>query len=218
MSIETQPLLAELGLTARPVERKRELGQDDFLRLMTEQLKNQDPLKPLASNEFLGQLAQFSTVQGIESLNASFAALVSGVDSDRTLQAAALVGQQVLVAGDRFRLSEGGGLSGEVEAPAAGPITIEIADAGGAVVRRFTVEADAAGPLAFTWDGLGDTGEALPAGDYRIAARFAQGSQTLAVPTYLSTRIDSVSLTAQGPILNLAGLGRASLADVRRFG
>ena len=53
------------------------MGQADFLRLMTEQMKNQDPLNPLKGNEFLGQLAQFSTVQGIENMQQAMSAMAA---------------------------------------------------------------------------------------------------------------------------------------------
>ncbi len=67
------------------------LGQADFMRLMTEQLKHQDPLKPLSNSEFIGQLAQFSTVQGISDLNTSVAGFGSALTGDQVLKGAALV-------------------------------------------------------------------------------------------------------------------------------
>ncbi|MDZ4349166.1 MAG: flagellar hook capping FlgD N-terminal domain-containing protein [Xanthomonadaceae bacterium] len=218
MSITTQSIISELGLSVQPPERKKELGQDDFLRLMTEQLKNQDPLKPLASNEFLGQLAQFSTVQGIEALNNSFGALVAGVESDQALQAAALVGHSALVASDRFALGEEGGVSGEVQSPFAGRLTMEISDPPGNVIHRYDIEAGAAGPVPFAWTGLNADGEPYPPGEYRIAARVSAGAATEALQTFVAARIDSVSLTSQGLVLNLAGVGSAPLASIRRIG
>ena len=80
-----------LGLGATAAAKKKsstELGQQDFLSLMTAQLKNQDPTKPLDNNEFMSQMAQFSTVSGISDLNKSFATFASSLYSNQSLQAA----------------------------------------------------------------------------------------------------------------------------------
>ena len=85
--------------------RSNGMGQADFLRLMTEQMKNQDPLKPLEGQQFLAQLAQFSTVQGIEQMNSAMGAMASVMESDQTLRAAALVGREALVDANAFQYS-----------------------------------------------------------------------------------------------------------------
>src|SRR4051812_6621537 len=90
-------LFSSLGLSKTTAAKKQELGQGDFLRLMTEQLKNQDPLKPMESTQFLAQLAQFTSVQGIQNLNTSFGSLASSLTSNQALQGASLVGERVLV-------------------------------------------------------------------------------------------------------------------------
>ena len=115
---------ASLGLGQQQPARSSALGQADFLHLMTEQLKNQDPLKPLDNNQFLGQLAQFSTVQGIEGMQGAMAAMASVMESDQTLRAAALVGRDALVSVDAVPLARGAGLSGEIVAQAAGPLPV----------------------------------------------------------------------------------------------
>lgn len=73
------------------------LGQADFMRLMTEQLSNQDPLKPLSNSEFVAQLAQFSTVQGIADLNGTVNGFTAALTGDQVLKGAALVGHSVVV-------------------------------------------------------------------------------------------------------------------------
>src|SRR5699024_3114867 len=96
-----------LGLAPQARDRSTSLGQADFLRLMTEQLKNQDPLKPLDNNQFLGQLAQFSTVQGIDDMQSAMGSMASVMESDQTLRAASLVGREALVAADTVQLAAG---------------------------------------------------------------------------------------------------------------
>lgn len=217
MQIDTQSLLADAGIAQQPTPaKKKELGADEFLKLMTEQLKNQDPLKPLESSAFLGQLAQFSSVQGIQQLNGSFASLAASVDTDKTLQGAALIGRDVMISADSFA-NQGAGIAGELTVPLAGSVTVEIADASGAVVRRMTAQSTAPGALPFAWNGKRDDGTPAAAGDYKVTARVNSGQRTEALQTSLVARVDSVSLTPSGPVLNLASLGATPLSAVRRI-
>ncbi len=213
----TDTSFAQYGLAGTQTARKTELGQADFLRLMTEQLKNQDPLKPLQGAEMLGQLAQFSTVQGIENMQNALGAVASVMESDQTLRAASLVGHDALVEASQVDLQAGSGLKGEVVATGAGPIQIEILDASGQVVRRMPAEAGAAGAVAYAWDGKNASGAMAPAGRYTVrATSTGAGAEALAVR--VAARVDSVSIEASGLTLNLAGLGSHPLSAVRRIG
>src|SRR6476619_7844041 len=98
---------AGYGLGVDTSKKSAALGQADFLRLMTEQLKNQDPLKPLDNAQFLGQLAQFSTVQGIDSMQGAMNSMASVMENDQALRAAALVGHDALVNADSLTLAAG---------------------------------------------------------------------------------------------------------------
>jgi len=97
--------LQELGLMKPQSARKprNKLGQEDFLKLMTTQMTHQNPLKPMENTQFLTQLAQFGTVNGIQALQKSFADFANAIASDQALQAAGLVGRQVLVEGNQAR-------------------------------------------------------------------------------------------------------------------
>jgi len=194
-----------------------QLGQADFLRLLTEQLKNQDPLKPLQPNEFLGQLAQFSTVQGIQGLQASFDNLAGGLENQQALQAAYLVGRDALVAGRNFNLSDQP-MQGSVDVPARGIVEFEISDPTGQVVRRFSQTANSAGPMSFGWDGITDQGMQAPPGNYQVMARMTDNGTTYALNTEVGARIESVSFGTNGLVLNLAGIGPMPFAAVRRIG
>lgn len=209
---------SQYGLELPQNERGKNLGQADFLHLMTEQLKNQDPLKPLDSQQFLGQLAQFSTVQGIEGMQAALGAVASVMESDQTLRAAALVGHDALVEADTVELEAGAGLRGEIVAPAAGEVQVEIVDASGQVVRRMPLEAKGAGALGYAWDGRTDDGGTAPAGRYTVRASQGAGSGAVALGVRVAAHVDSVSIEATGLTLNLAGLGSYPLSAVRRLG
>lgn len=194
-----------------------DLGQADFLRLMTEQLKNQDPLKPLESNQFLAQLAQFSTVQGIQGLQASFTNLASTVSNEQALQGASLIGHDALVASNAFALEPEGSIHGAIDAPGAGRVTIEISDSQGNVVRRLNYEAMTPGPVPFEWDGMNDAGAPAGAGEYTIAARISSGANTEAITPHIAARVNSVYFTPNGLVLDLAGIGSVPFSAVRRI-
>lgn len=207
-----------LGQAKNAKTDQRDLGQADFLRLMTEQLRNQDPLKPLDSNQFLGQLAQFSTVQGIQGLQSSFNAFAGAQLDDQALQAASLIGRDALVSSSTFQLSDEGGLVGETVAPVTGRIEVEITNAGGEVVRRMSIDAAGPGTVPLNWDGVTDGGTQAAPGVYRISARMNHNNSSIALETQVETRIESVSFSPGGLILNLAGGGSIPFAAVRRIG
>ena len=104
-----------------PTESGRdELGQEDFLTLMITQFRNQDPFEPMDNGDFLGQLAQFGTVNGIEQLNSSMAGLTGSIQNDQALQAASLVGRGVLAQSNAGYLPDGGQMTGAVEVISTG--------------------------------------------------------------------------------------------------
>ena len=141
---------------------KSDLSQADFLRLMTEQLKNQDPLKPLSNAEFVSQMAQMSTAQGVGDLRGSLDGMAEAMNSDQALRGASLIGRNALIETNRLALGadpdvEGAFIAeGIAAAPSSGLITVEITTANGALVRRLQVQAQGAGDVAFSWDGLNE--------------------------------------------------------------
>lgn len=194
------------------------MGQADFLQLMTQQLKNQDPLNPMKGAEFLGQLAQFSTVQGIENMQQAMNSMASVMENDQSLRAASLVGHDALVEVDSVQLAAGAGASGEIVANRGGPIQLEVVDSSGKVVSRVSVDAASDGPVAFHWDGTDDNGDPVAAGQYSFRASSGTGTDTEALSVRLAAHIDSVSIESQGLVLNLAGLGGYPLSSIRRIG
>ena len=214
-------IFASLGLV-RELETKKndELGQEDFLELMITQLKNQDPFSPMENGDFLAQIAQFSSVSGINQLNNSFADLASSLTSNQALQAGALVGREVLAPLDYGLLPADGALRGEIDLPAStGNLVLTVSDASGALVRELQLGVQPAGKFKFSWDGLDDNGEFAPPGVYRIQAQGIYDGEPTALETLIAARVDSVSLGAdkQDFKLNLDGLGPISLNDVAQI-
>lgn len=219
-SQSSQDVYSTLGLTApnsAAATKKDTLGQADFLRLMTEQLQHQDPLKPMDNTQMVAQMAQMSTVQGITDLNTTVKGFQSSMAGDQVLRGAALVGHDVLVPSEKMVLGAEGGASGVVAAPSAGFVTVDVTDANGMKVAQISVEAKAAGETGFDWDGKDSNGNRLPPGDYRLAATHsdAAGTQTK-LSTYVQAPVESVTVGSDGLYLNLKGLGTAPIDYVLR--
>lgn len=188
---------------------ENDLGRTDFLELMLAQIKHQDPLNPLEGEEFVAQLAQFSTVQGIEALNESFSSVAAALQSNEFLQASGLVGQDVLVPSDVGYLDEATGLTGRVglQSPVS-DLTVKIYDQSGQLVRTLPLGAQEQGLVEFTWEGLDDSGEGVEPGTYSIVAEGTLDGETSEFDTYVEFTVEGVIPSADGGILlNLAGIG-----------
>jgi flagellar basal-body rod modification protein FlgD len=211
-----------LGLSTPKASSKdrSDLGQEDFMTLMIAQFRNQDPFEPMDNGDFLGQLAQFGTVSGIDQLNGAFSGLQSSISSDQALQAANLVGRTVLAETNGGYVTGGSSLAGAVELPAsASNVQIEITNASGELVRRFDIGQQPAGMARFNWDGRNSAGNVVADGAYRVNARVQRGVQVESAPTLIEADIASVTLgrNGQGLTLNLAGGEQLSLAAVRQI-
>ena len=115
-------LFEKLGITKQSDAQKAKsdtLGQSDFLKLMTTQLQNQDPFAPMDNGDFIAQMAQFSTVTGIQDMNASLGKLVEEFDQARIATASNLLGHSVLVPGNIGRPDDEGELHGVLDLPEA---------------------------------------------------------------------------------------------------
>jgi len=198
---------------------RKELGQEEFLELMTAQLQNQDPMKPMESGEFLTQIAQFSTVEGVGDLNEAFATLSQSLVSNQALQAANLVGRSVLAPTGLAALSEGGTISGAVDLPAASnDVAVNVYDQSGQLVRRLELGSQAAGSASFQWDGLRDDGQFAPPGTYFVSGEASVDGRTEAVDTLLESRVRSVTLSNSGGLLlDLEGVGSLDFSEVAQI-
>lgn len=207
------------GLFAPPPqqERRSELGQEDFLTLMITQFRNQDPFEPMDNGEFLGQLAQFSTVSGIDSLNSSFEGLAGALRDEQALQAANLVGRTVLAETDLGYFDGTTSVGGAVDLRSAvANVQVDITDASGQLIQRIDLGERGAGTVHFEWDGRDADGEIVDAGHYQISSRVIRGENIESAPSYVRASIDSVTLGQFGSsmTLNLAGGDSLSLSQV----
>jgi flagellar basal-body rod modification protein FlgD len=197
-------------------KKKDQLGQNEFLQLMLAQLKNQDPFKAMDPSQFLGQLAQFGTVTGIQDMQAAFTSLSDAMRSSQVLDGASMVGRDVLVPSDTVTLHADGTVKGSIDVPQGlTALTVNIRDSAGALVRRMTLPTDS-GDHEFTWDGLRDDGARAAAGDYEIEAIGSLEGRSGSLEMLFSSRVNSVTIDSSGLVLNTNDLGARPLSDVRR--
>jgi flagellar basal-body rod modification protein FlgD len=203
-----------------------ELGQAAFLELMITQMNNQNPLNPQDNSEFVAQLAQFSSVEGLERLNKNFTSFMS----NNALQASSLVGRNVSVESDTSSLVSGGIVSGSVDLSyAANDLKINVYDDNGSLQQSIPVGSVPKGETVFRWDGQNieingelldwDAGDdAAAAGNYKFEVTATQNGSNEALATSLSANVNSVTIGENGAlILNLAGVGAVDVKDVKQF-
>lgn len=213
--------LEQLGYSNRLSDGKKDrLGQDEFLKLMTTQLANQDPMKPMESGDFLGQIAQFGTVSGIEDLQSSFSQLASSLSSNQALQAASLIDREVLVPAGRATLNASASIEGAVALERrASDVVVSIHDTNGELVRRISLGAQEAGLVDFKWDGRDANGDMMAQGSYDITAQAYNGATAEAQEILISSRVQSVTINRNGGalMLSLDGLGDVEFSKVRQI-
>ncbi|MCU7893425.1 MAG: flagellar hook assembly protein FlgD [Candidatus Thiodiazotropha sp. (ex Ustalcina ferruginea)] len=212
-------LYQDIGLaTNAPAKEKQQgqLGLEDFMNLLVTELTHQDPFKPMKNSEMATQVSQFATVSGIDDLNASFNELRSSLTSDQALQAANLVGRDVLVESHVGSLANGESLQGSVNLPAsASNVRVMITDRSGALVRELQLGTHEAGQVAFSWDGYDDAGDYMGDGLYQVSAVANVDDAEMAPAVLVAAEVESVNLGGPGGIqLNLDGLGQISMNDV----
>lgn len=193
--------------------------QEQFLTLLVTQLRNQDPLNPMDNAGITSQLAQLSTVSGIEKLNQTVLALTGQLDVSQSMQASNLIGKNVLVPGEAIKLGESGVATpfGVDLMGAASSLKVEIMDAAGNPVRTFDLGAQNVDVISMQWDGLGDNGTQAPAGKYtvRVTALDAANSAVPAEALQYG-QVQSISYSTEGMRMDLGLTGRYALADLRK--
>lgn len=205
------------GSTAKSTKEIQQLGQDQFMKLMLAQLKNQDPLKPLESTEFLSQLAQFSTVTGIQDVKGAVTDMVGSLRASQALQGAGLIGRSVVAVADHANFDGVTAVEGSIDVPdGASAAELTVRDTAGAIVRRLPLRIDGSS-AAFAWDGRSERGTAAARGQYALEAVAQVGGRAESVPVQVQSRVASVSLDpTSGAIALETDHGTLAFAAVRR--
>jgi len=193
------------------------LTQADFFALLTKELSNQDPTKPVDNNEMISQMTAFSTTDGVQKLNTSFDSFATSMTSSQALQASSLVGRSVLVEDNIFGMSEGEAVKGKlVSDEPASNVNIYVENIAGEVIQTVPVGKVPAGGFTFTWDGQTAAGEPAAEGAYRFRIVGLVDGKASEIEAQTYRKVDSVTLAGAGGniVLNLNGGSSMALADV----
>ena len=197
------------------------LGQDSFLKLLTEQMKNQDPFDPVKNEDMVAQMATFSNVAGISEMNKTLKSVATQLGSANAAQAISYVGKTVLIEGDTAYPNTDGSLNAVLPLEeGAADVQVQISDSAGNLLRTLNYGAQGKGDIAIDWDGKTESGGAAPAGPYKTTSSVLRNGTRVASPINVWAPVTSVSLGSDGaaPTLNLAGLGPKPLSAVRQVG
>ncbi len=180
-----------------------EMGKDAFLKLLVTQLQYQDPLQPADNTEFVAQLAQFSSLEGITNLNSSMENISDSVTGMQDISSAALVGRFARIEGNAFESFIGADSEfGFSLDDAASSVKVAIADSNGKVVRNLDMGPLPSGDHRVAWDGTDNDGARLDNGKYSFKITAVdQSDKTVLSTPYTTGLITSVGFDG----------GRASL-------
>lgn len=205
------------GPTVTTAAKADTLTQNDFLKLLTAQLRNQDPTEPVDATQQLTQLAQFSSVAGISEMNTTLKSIQEKLGATTPNDALAYAGRTVLTEGNIAYPRNGGGLDGAVElAGDASDVRVSIQSPSGAILKTLSLGGQSKGLVKFQWDGSTDSGEPAGDGPFRISTIASDKGASVGATPLVWAPVASVSLPASGsPVLTLPGIGQVPITKVR---
>jgi flagellar basal-body rod modification protein FlgD len=194
---------------------RNSLGKDDFLKLLTAQLQNQDPLNPQDNSAFVAQLAQFSSLEQLQNVSGKLDTMLTAEATTNQLSTTNLVGKAVLYKTDRVSLTQGQPTELQLSLDGnAASTMIVISNANGDVVRRLDAGARGAGTSTVTWDGRDASGNTLPTGDYLVSVS-ATGADGGKVSSAARTRGTITGVTFDAGVAKLlVGSATIPMSDV----
>ena len=190
--------------------------QSKFLKLLVAQLKNQDPLNPVDNAQMTSQMAQISTVTGIDQLNTTLQKMASSFTASQSLQAASMIGRNVLVPGSEVQLQDGVAQGGVSLEQAVDKLTVSIVDASAQVLHKVDLGPQVAGVVNFQWDGVTDSGSTAVPGSYSFKLEAVQGGNKIDALALTLGRVTGVTQGASGTMLNVSGKAPVAVSDVKQ--
>lgn len=213
----SKQLFPTANITAATEKNSVENPQDRFLKLLVTQMQNQDPLNPLDNAEVTSQLAQISTVTGIDKLNDTLQLLLSDIEDSRTMEAANLIGHKALAPGSALSLEDNAAIGGFELSQSVDKLNVTILDSAGIAVRTLDLGAQPSGVNTFIWDGITDSGTLAANGDYSFTINAKQGDREITVDPLALGLVSSVSPGEHGAVLDMGSLGLVSMADIKQI-
>ena len=183
------------------------VDEELFLRLLTAQLEFQDPFEPMDNAEFTAQLAQFSSLDQLYSVNEKLDSFLTNQSTAEMSNAAGLIGKEIKASGNSIELAENSSATISYDlASDASSVTIDIYNSGGDRVRTVTLGSETSGSQSYEWDGKDDNGNLLDPGVYTIAVGAADiNNNTISVSTYIRGTVTGVTFGDTYPRLTVNG-------------
>ena len=198
---------------------KDNLGQEDFLKLMTTQLQNQDPFAPMENAEFIGQMAQFSTVTGIAEMGEALKSISSQLNEFRVATASNMLGTSVMIPGNYARIDSEQTIHGMIDLPKASARTeVRFTDATGNILHSKELGAQASGLVGFSWEDipaeLADKNELIR---IEAFADFGNGVESLTPSVFAEVLAASTGDETKGVVLDVRDYGEILASDIQKF-
>ncbi|NTS65241.1 flagellar hook assembly protein FlgD [Sphingomonas sp. HHU CXW] len=198
---------------------KTTLDQGDFLKLMTAQMKNQDPFNPVDNTQMVAQMAQFSSLAGITQMSTTLQAISDKLGATTTADAVSYIGKTVLTPGTTAYARTSGGVAGAIElGGAASDVGVTITDANGMVLKNLSLGAQTGGTVSYDWNGRTDAGEDAGAGPFTVSVAASNEGQAVSATNLVWAPVQSVSTATGQTVLTAPGLGKIPVSAVRQIG
>ncbi|ATP89361.1 MULTISPECIES: flagellar hook assembly protein FlgD [Aeromonas] len=187
--------------------------RNEFLQMMVAQIQNQDPTNPLDGAQYVTQLAQFSMVEGVESLKVLQQKSINMMDTQQVLQSTDLIDKEVMVPSQTLGQEQEKAIRGQVElGGAADTVELKVYDKHGTLVATKNWGESKAGALDYELP-------VLPAGEYSFEVKASLGGVATTTRNYVASQVERVSLPGTGEImLQVAGVGEVPLFSAVQFG
>ena len=188
-------------------------ASDRFLKLLVAQMRNQDPMNPLDNAQVTSQMAQISTVSGIDKLNTTVGGLNAQLVHLQAVQGVSLIGRDVTVSGNRLAVVGGNGVGGfELSAP-ADKVKVEILNAAGMVAATLDLGAQGSGQHAFEWP----AGKVADGDGYKFRVSATSGSASVLGGSLMLDHVNAVSSAGDAVQLQLQHSGQVAYDAVKAF-
>ncbi|CAH1195680.1 flagellar biosynthesis, initiation of hook assembly [Candidatus Nitrotoga sp. BS] len=191
--------------------------EDRFLKLLVTQMRNQDPLNPMDNAQVTSQLAQLSTVTGIDKLNATLQALSDSMSLGQSLSATSMIGHGVLISGSSITLNDGKAIAGIELTQPADSVKVLIQDVAGNLISTLQMGPQKAGVTALAWDGQTDAGTPAVNGTYKFSVEAILDGNKVDANALTFGMVNAVTPGVNGATLDVGTAGSVAMSAVKQI-
>ncbi len=213
----TSTAVANTAAAANSANSNSLISENTFMKLMVQELQNQNPLDPMSNTNFISELAQFNSMNQLTSMNSTLQSLVSSQNQAVLSNAANLIGRTVQANGNSFGFTSGSSASLNYSLPQnANSTSIDVYDSSGNLVYNTNLGPQNSGSQSFNWDGLENGGSAAPTGNYSFSVNATDASgNPITATTYSNAAVMGLTTSSSGAVeLELSNGSTVPLSSV----